>query len=340
MAGARKIIADGKDITAEVNKRFIALELVDEAGQASDGFTLVLADNGEIAFPARESEIQLWMGPDENKLVYRGFFTVDDVELGFTPFTLTISASAARMRGSFTAAKDDSWHNITVTKLVEVMANRNGLQAAVAEQYASVMLAHRDQIAQSDSDFLTRLADELDATMKVTRGKLIFFAKGDGANVSGKRLPAVLVRLNSMTQGKLLLAGRVRYAAVRAQYRDIDSAETMSVMAGSGTPERLLPGVYDTKTQAESAAAGALHGANRKAFVFNMTRMPANPEIMAERLVTIAGHPREQANGEWVVEQYSETQDAKGYWCKWQAVKPRYKPEAIPNLASPESIIN
>jgi len=332
MAGARKIVVDGKDITAELNTRFMALELSDESGQQSDSLTITLSDDGKVKYPGREAEIQLWLGATEQSLVYRGFFTVDDVDLGFAPYTITISASAARMRGTFVAPKDDSWDDISVAALVTAVANRNSLQAAAHEKFTSITLAHREQVAQSDSDFLTRLADELDATMKVTKGRLVFFPKGDGANVSGQLLPPVPVPLSAATQGSVKLKGRLRYQSVRAQYRNLESANTGSAVAGEGAPEKLLPGVYDTQDQAQRSAEAAFHQLSRKEFVFAMRRMPANPQIMAERLVTVSGHFRDQVNGDWLVEQYTETQDEQGYWCSWQGVKPRQRLAEIPSL--------
>jgi len=95
-----KIVANGKDITPTIRDFFVSLTINDEAGLDSDTFELVLADDGEIAFPRNEATLQIYTGKAIDSLVFRGTYTVNSVKIMSPKQTINLSGDAANLGGS------------------------------------------------------------------------------------------------------------------------------------------------------------------------------------------------------------------------------------------------
>lgn len=335
MTPARKIVVNGTDKTAEYNQRFMSLEIVDEAGLSSDTLTITLSDDGDIAFPEKKSELQIWTGyqkPGEPPLLFfRGLYSVNDVILGFPERTMTITASAARMRSGFVAPKDQTWEQVTLGDMAASVAKRHGFTLNISPELAAKGIEYHDQKSQSDSDMLTRLVELHGGTLKPAGDQLVIFQKGDGRNVSGKDLPPVPITLNKQTRGSVRLSGRNHYRSVAAHYSVEGGQETLAT--SSQEPQMLLPEKYETRAQAEAAIKSETLKLQRKQYELRMNRMPANPELRAERMIDLSGHGREQIDGLWVVNSLTETQDSGGYWMSFTASTPRQYPERVPEIS-------
>lgn len=334
MQPARKIVINGNDRTVEYNRYFVSLELTDEAGLSSDSLTITLNDDGQLTFPTKKSELQIWTGckkPEEPAVLqYRGLFSIDDVMLSFPTRQITITASAARMRGSFVAPKDQTWEQVTLGDLAQTVASRNGFTLNISADLKAKVVEYHDQKSQSDADMLTRLVELYGGTLKAADNQLVIFAKGDGRNVSGQDLPPVPVYLNQQTRGTVRLSGRNHYASVAAHYAVDGGQET--VATSDAQPQKMLPTRYENRELAVAAVKSELIKLERKQFEFRMNRMPGNPELRAERMVDIAGHGRSEIDGLWVIKTLTETQDSTGYWMSWTASAPRQYPNRIPTL--------
>ncbi|WP_158117233.1 phage late control D family protein [Vibrio cincinnatiensis] len=331
---AFKIVADGKDITAIIKPRFISLSITDEAGIKSDNFTLVLADDGKIVFPKTEAKLQISTGESTKALTNRGTFVVNTVKLSSPEQTITLSGDAANLSGEFKNQRDQTWENITLKSLVETIAARCSYQPAVSEAYDLVQITHRLQTGQSDADLLTELATEHNATMKVTRGKLVFFPKGDNQSVSGKTLPAIPVYLTNQVQATITLSGAAKFDAVVAKWRDTDLAETKTVRVGEASGKaRTLNTLFQDEATARSAAEAELHNLKRAAYSLEIDELPFIPGVVAERNILLSGHHRPQFNGEWMCESVTETLDDNGHMLSGHFVAPKVKVGEIPSLS-------
>ena len=334
MQPARKIVVNGKDRTAEYNQRFVRLELTDEAGLSSDSLTITLNDDGQLTFPAKKSELQIWTGyqklGEPEVLQYRGLFSINDVMLSFPTRQITITASAARIRGSFVAPKDQTWEQVTLGDLAQTVASRNGFTLNMSADLKAKVVEYHDQKSQSDADMLTRLVELHGGTMKPVNNQLVIFAKGDGRNVSGDDLPPVPIRLNQQTRGTVRLSGRNHYASVGAHYAVDGGQET--VATSDAQPQKMLPTRYENRELAIAAVKSEMIKLERKQFEFRMSRMPGNPKLRAEGMVDVIGHGREQIDGLWVITSLTETQDDSGYWMNFTASAPKQYPKRIPAL--------
>lgn len=330
---AFKIVADGKDITDVIKPRFISLSITDEAGTNSDSFTLVLVDDGKIAFPKTEAKLQISTGENNKALTNRGTFVVNSVKLSSPEQTITLSGDAANLSGEFKNQRDHTWENTTLKSLVETVASRCGYQPAVADAYASVEIVHRLQTGQSDADLLTELAAENNATMKVAQDKLVFFPKGDNQSVSGKTLSAIAVRLTDQVQATITLSGAAKFDAVVAKWRDTDLAETKTVRVGESSGKaKTLNTLFPDEATARSAAETELHNLKRAEYTLEIDELPFIPGVIAERNISLSGHHRSQFNGEWMCESVTETLDANGHLLSGRFVAPKTKVGEIPSL--------
>ncbi|MCW7553639.1 contractile injection system protein, VgrG/Pvc8 family [Endozoicomonas gorgoniicola] len=331
-----KITIGGKDKTAAIRERLIRLSITDEAGHKSDSLVLELNDDGRLDFPAKEQNILVWTGykdplTGQSDLVFRGNYQLDGVEFPFPDSKMIISASGARLRGSFTSPRDDVWIESSLGDIAETIAKRHGFELAISESLKGVEVFFEDQKAQSDADLLTRLATRYNATLKPVGDKLVLFERGDGKSVSGKPVKPVAVPITEETRGNVRLSGRVRQKSVRANYRNLDAAKQLFVETSDEQPQKVLDQVFDFEADARQAAFAELHDIQRQQFEFIMNRMPANPALRAEAMVTISGHPRRQANGEWVIKRLTETLDNQGLWQGFTASYPKGRVKGLPD---------
>ena len=333
MKMARKIVINGEDKTQLINSLFISLEIIDAAGKKSDSLTLTLSDDGQFALPDVEADIDIWTGYTPERLVYKGKFTVEDISLPFPGRQVVISASGAQLRGPFKSQRNHTWEPSTLYDIAQQIAERNAFTPAVSADLQQINVPHRVQRGQSDADFLQQLADEYDCTLKCTGGRLVFFPLGDNRNVSGQTGPAIPLALNAQVKGRVTISGRAAVDGVRAAWRDLDAGALQYESVGeAGGRIKTLPGEYQDKASAAAAAASTWHQAQRKGYTLNIREMPAIPQLAAERLAEVSGHPRSQFNTGWMIEEVTEHQDEKGFWQSLKAVSPKQNAAAVSTL--------
>ncbi|KDM91388.1 phage late control D family protein [Photobacterium galatheae] len=328
-----KIVANGKDITDIIRPLFVSLTITDEAGRNSDSFSLTLVDDGKIAFPKTEAQLQIATGKQEGRLYDRGTYTVNSVKLVSPANLIILSGDAANLSGEFKNQRDFTWENISLRSLVETVASRCGYQPAVSEVYSDIHIEHRLQTGQSDADLLTELANEHNATMKVAKGKLIFFPRGDNQTVSGKTLPAVPLHLTDEVKAEITLSGAGKYQAVIAKWHDGDAAETKTVRVGDSKGKaKQLNTPYPDEASAKAAAESALYESQRAEYKLEISDSPFIPGLQAERNILLSGHLRPQFNGAWMCESVTETLDQDGHVQSASFVVPKGKLIEIPRL--------
>lgn len=295
------IEADGKDITATIQKYFKSLTLTDEAGTASDSLTIVLDDEG-IDLPPSGAELKLWLGY-EGATRYMGVFVVDEIVLGGPPDQMTIKALAAPFKKSTSYAalqdqKTRSWEPCTVETLVKTIAVEHGLTLAVSPELAAVELDHIDQTNESDMNLLTRLARSMDAIAKAAGGRLIFVSQGENATASGAALPTVYLTRPELSRWRVPISDRGNYGSVVAVWRDKDAAEDKEVTVGDGTPVFRLRHTYASEEAATRAAQGRFKKFTRGTSKLTITLSGGRTDIMAESPLNIS-KVRPGVNGDW-----------------------------------------
>lgn len=330
-----KIIAEGKDITPILREFFVSLTITDEAGLDSDTFELVLADDGKIAFPRNEATLQIYTGKTIDNLVFRGTYTVNSVKLMSPEQTINLSGDAANLGGSFKTQRDFTWQKTSLKALVETVAQRNGLTAAIDAEYASITIEHYVQAGQSDADLVTELATEYGATMKVANKKLVFSQRGNNQSVSGKTLPAVPVHLTDETQAVIELKGTGKFQAVEAYWQKVEQGQKQSVRVGDSSGKvKKLSKVYPSEAAARSAAESALYHEKCQDYVLTLEEFPFIPGVQAERNILVSGHKRPEFNTQWMCSKVTEVLSEAGHTLSGEFVIPKQNSNELPHLKS------
>ncbi len=333
MQMARKIVVNGEDRTAVFNALFISLEINDAAGRKSDSLTLTLADDGKVSLPDVEADIDIWTGYNPERLTYKGRFTVEDISLSFPGRQLVISASGAQLRGQMKTQRNHTWEPASLYQIAQQVAERNGFIPAISADLKQIQVPHRVQRGQSDTDLLQQLADEYDCTLKCTGGRLVYFPLGDNRNVQGQTGPAIPLALTGQVKGRVKIAGRAAMDGVQAVWRDLDAGTLRYEKVGDSEGRlKTLPGEYPDQNSARAAASAEWHRAQRKGYQLQIREMPAIPQLAAERLAQVSGHPRSQFNTGWMVEEITEHQDEKGFWQSLKAVVPKDNGAKVPGM--------
>ncbi len=319
MTPAVRIEADGADITALIEDRLLSLSISDAAGTDSDTAEIELDDRGyRIALPEPGAELVIWMGYRETGLVEMGTFVVDECSGQGPASTLTIHAKAADMRGGIKAPKTQAWEDKTLGEIVDTIAARHGLRAAVAPALRAVRWAYVAQTKESDLHFLSRLAIDLDATVKPAGGALVVVPKGEGVTADGAPIPEVELSAAALSDWSWTATGRSRYASAVAEWSEPGTATVHRVETGSGEPVLELRRRYATEDEARRAAEAALKRAVRASGSLSATCTGFAGELMAEGVVILSGI-KPELTGRWTMPRVSHRFDAGGLTTSFEA---------------------
>lgn len=327
-----KITVSGKDITGDVSGRLVQMEWTDGVEEKSDSFQLTLEDHDEmLAVPKKGAQIELSVGYDK-KLQKVGTYTVDEAEIQGPPDSLSIRAQAApfvdKSGKSATARKSKSWEDTTLGDIAKTVASNLGVQPAIDKALAAVPIINEQQVNESDTNFLLRLARRFGGYVKFTTGRMVLAEEGSGKGTGGADLTVTLDK-SDVSTWKMKSGGKAEgLKNVRVQYHDYATGETKEVEAEITKPASAsqfsdVPwlasdeNTYTPPTPAaseEEAKAVAKTTAKRIARStrnFELT-LPGRLDIVAGGKVQLEGF-REGVNGEWLVKNVRHRIDSGGW---------------------------
>ena len=294
------ILADGIDVTLAFQDRLISLTINDEAGQKSDTAEIAVDDRDYlIALPETGAKLEIALG-FVGDLVEIGTFVVDELSGEIAPDTMSISAKAADMLGGIKARKTRSWRDVTVEDIVGKIAGEHGLEPLVSDSLKAHFYTFQAQTSESDLNFLTRLAKDLDAVSKPAGKYLVFTKRGEGKAADGSELPVFKVHRTQMSGGSWKITGRGKYGRVVAEWGERGTATTHKVTAGDKDPELKLRHRYASKAEAERAAQSALDRSRRGSGKVSIELGGFWGDLMAEAKVELIGI-KPELTGEWLI---------------------------------------
>lgn len=317
-----RIIVDSTDITAAIRARLLSLSVTDVAGIESDTVEIALDDRGGvIALPRTGAALTVGIGYKETGVLTLGRYVVDELSLSGPVQSLTIRARAADLRQGLKKPRTRPWENLSIGEIVVSIADEHGYKAKVAEALASEVIAHIDQVDESDLNFLTRLARDRGAIAKPSGGLLLFVPPGEAKSASGKELPAIALAATQLSRWDVTLAERGKYPTVTAKWFDPITAAEQTVTAGEGEPVFTIGRRYPDQAAAESAAKARLESFTRGLATLRLT-CPGDPLIVAESRLTLSGL-RSGVDGPWSVTRVVHRLDGGGYVCDIEAETPK-----------------
>ena len=341
---------ESKDITGNISDRLISLTMTDNRGFEADQLDLELNDaDGRVVLPVRGAVLTLWLGWKGSALIEKGRFTVDEVEHRGAPDTVTIRARSADFRGSLNSRREESWHDKTLGMIVETVAKRNKLEAAVAPELARIAIPHIDQSQESDAKFLTRLADRNGGEVSVKSGKLLFLQAGKALTASGKPIPQVTITRSEGDRHQFSIADRSAYTGVTAQWlhtkepkpkkvkvkrrtkephlralehpkakakkkeAKVPEAREGEYMAGEADNVFALTTVFSTKAQAMRAAQAKWDKLQRGVAEFSITLALGRADLYPETPVAVSGFKSIIDDQAWIITKVTHALNSNGY---------------------------
>lgn len=342
---------DSKDITGNISDRLISLTMTDNRGFEADQLDIELNDaDGRVVLPLRGAVLTLFLGWKGSALIDKGSFTVDEVEHRGAPDTVTIRARSADFRGSLNSRREESWHDKTLGMIVETIATRNKLTAAVAPELAKIVIPHIDQSQESDAKFLTRLADRNGGEVSVKAGKLLFLKPGNAVSASGKPIPQVTIIRSDGDRHQFAIADRGAYTGVTAQWLHTKEPKPKKVkvkrkpkvqhlralqhpkakvakkkeakepearegeyMVGEADNVFALTTVYSTKAQAMRAAKAKWDKLQRGVAEFSISLAVGRADLYPETPVAVSGFKSIIDEQAWIITKVTHALSNNGY---------------------------
>ncbi|WP_219863147.1 phage late control D family protein [Vreelandella piezotolerans] len=309
-----RITLDGTDITPRINGRLISLLLREQRGLEADQLDITLADHdGQLAIPPRGAELQVAFGWQEEGLVDKGRFTVDEVQHTGTPDQLTIRARSADMRGQLPGKRTQGWHDVTLGEIVTTIAGRNSLEPVVAAALNGIRIGHIDQTDESDLNFLTRLGERYDAIAAIKAGRMLFTVAGQGLTASGRAMPGITLTRRDGDQHRYSVTDRDAYSGVKAYWNDTRGAERQTVLAGMEENAKQLRPTYATEDDALAAARAEWQRIQRGLAEFELTLALGRADLLPETPLTLTGFKPQIDATLWVVTEAEDSLSDNGF---------------------------
>ncbi len=319
MTPAFQVIADDQDITKAVAARLLSLTVTDEIGTASDACSLELDDrDAAIRIPPLGAALTVSMGYVESGLVKMGTFRVDEYELEGPERRISIRAKAADTASStdfprLKGAKSRSWDNTTVGAIIAKIAGEHGYTSSVDPDLAAIQMQHKEQPAESDSQFLYNLALDINAVCKIGGGKIVVTKPTAAATPSGKAMPTVPIKVDAAISWRMRISGRAAHKSVKATSHNFDTATADEVSAGEYGAEDSteLPHSYPTEEEATLAAQSKLGQLGRGSRTLSLT-LVGDPRLGAQVRLVLSGF-RSGVDGTWSATKTEHRISGDGY---------------------------
>lgn len=338
--------AESKDISTLISDRLQSLTLSDQRGFEADQLDIVLDDSdGVLALPSRGALLSLAFGWSDQPLIFKGEYSVDEVEHSGAPDVLTIRARSADLRGSLMEQKERSFDRTTIGKIVKQIADENKLTPKVAQAFENEAIDHIDQANESAISFLTRLAEKYDAIATVKNGALLFMPTGTGKTASGQNLPKIRITRQDGDSHRFNIAEGNNYKAVKAYWHDTDTGKRGEVtidensqvkkvnkktkkgkeskakkivveqrepITSDSDSIKTLRHTYATEQSALRACQREFSRLQRGVASFSLTLAYGNAELMPELPVEVSGFKGEIDSSEWIITQVTHSISADG----------------------------
>ncbi|WP_273721228.1 phage late control D family protein [Bartonella sp. ML71XJBT] len=275
-------------------QRLLTATITDHAGNEADTFEAEFDECGnDLEVPSSNSALQVIFGYENSISAFMGCFVVESVVScgGSDGEILRLCGKSASMRKELKEQVSEHFDHKTVGEIVETLAKRHGYQAKVSPQFSKQTLPYVIRTDQSAVDFLTRLADRMQARFLIKDNKFLF--------LSGDNLPALDIYKHDCSNWEFTLEPRTQYGTIEAAYFDRSKGQQCQVkhQTGFSGPVRRLRGCYTCKEEAQAAAASESDRLCRAVGSGSLT-LAGRPEIMADQLLVLQGF-RGEINGPW-----------------------------------------
>lgn len=309
-----RITLGGQDITPRINGRLINLRIISQRGGEADQLDISLTDHdGRLALPPHGAPLSVAIGWQDEGLIDRGVFIVDEVEHSGSPDRVTIRARAADMRNLLPGKRSQSWHGVTIADIIETIAKRHDLTPVIGDMLAGIRVGHIDQTDESDLNFITRLGKRFDAIAAVKSERMLFTLAGEALTASGLALPRVSLTRRDGDQHRYSRTDRDSYTGVRAYWNDTAGSQRQAAIAGTADKLKDLRDTYATAADALDAAKAELRRIQRGKATFELTLARGRADLVPETPITLTGWKADIDGADWLVTNTEDSLNSNGY---------------------------
>ncbi|WP_375618495.1 phage late control D family protein [Bartonella sp. AC134YNZD] len=275
-------------------QRLLTATITDHAGNEADTFEAEFDDSGnDLEVPASNSTLQVIFGYENSISAFMGRFVVESVASigGSDGEILRLCGKSASMRKELKEQTSEHFDHKTVGEIVETLAKRHGYQAKVSPQFTKTSLSYVIRTDQSAVDFLTRLADRMQARFLIKDNKFLF--------LSENTLPILEIHKSDCSSWEFTLEPRTQYGTIEATYFDRSQGKQFSIkhQTGFSGAVRRLRNCYTCEGEAQAAAASESDRLCRAVGSGSLS-LEGRPEIMADQTLRLQGF-RDEINGYW-----------------------------------------
>ncbi|MDR0625094.1 MAG: hypothetical protein LBF72_01430 [Holosporales bacterium] len=183
---------------------------------------------------------------------------------------MRITAHAADFLEDFKNPKSRSFENISLENIVQTIASEHNVVARISPDLSNINFPAVHQTSESDSHFLTRLGQQLNALIKPAGNFLVATSAGHRQAASGVGLPEIILTPDSVINWSLQFSKKEQVPSVVAKWYDTDAAEEFFESVGEESETDLdcgysLRGLYPTR-EAAKIAANQRHAPRRQRY--------------------------------------------------------------------------
>ena len=154
----------GREISADVED----FSFTDVAGGSSDSLSISVGDKDGLWIDAWMPQagdmvtaailIEDWKEEGDERNLFAGEFTVDDVGFSGEPVSVSIGAVSKPADDAFSSTKrSQTWENVTLKKIAQTIAGRYNL--ALVYDAGEVPILAKEQSEEEDGSFLKNLCE-------------------------------------------------------------------------------------------------------------------------------------------------------------------------------------
>lgn len=284
---------EGRDITREVSPYITAFTFTDNSAGKADDITLTLEDRKGLWltdwFPSKSDRINASIITLHNSLPC-GEFSIDQIDYSAPPKIISIKAVSTSAKKKAKGEKHSkAWENITLREIAADIAASNSL--SLFYDAGTYSLERREQVQQSDLEFLEGLCSDFGLNVKITASKLIIYSEGNydshesTGTLSAQDKGLISYKFSAKTAGTYRKA-RVKYHHP-VKNEDYDAEETDEDEEGSER-ELVIHERVDSQAQAQEIATQRLKSANSKEISGTIT-LKGDTRFVAGSNITLEG---------------------------------------------------
>jgi phage protein D len=309
---------NGKNVTDYLTPYVLSVTYEDVYHGESDTIEITI-ENRDLRwlqnwYPEKGDTVVLNIGYKDEPHLPCGEFEIDEIEFSGSRTSgdiVHLRGIAAPFKKSIREKRTIAYENVTLSKVVRLIAGRNGMNAVV-ELASDPGFKRIDQKQKADLTFLRELAEKYNASVKV-QGNTVYFISNDRLK---ERKPALTIERKDIISYALRDKTHNIYKGIIITYHDPKTKKLLKYREDwtgykAGADYLKINEKVESLEEARIRARAEKHKYDSKEKTGRIT-MPGNPQVMAGLVVALSGFGL--MDGNWLIERTRHTVSRTGGW--------------------------